>query len=259
MKLSGQNPALRPYLADGVGLATGNRKTDYFLLNGRFVRQTFDEAFVEHVWLTDAIPADDGDIPPDDPRLAFDGAIPYDSRIDDPDDQEVAWLPRKWIQYAQWIGQDRLSEPNHFAVVFTATRCEGTNGRTTVASRFNDLWLFVQQIGNATQIGESLIHELGHEWRVNAGWQPGVAHAPSAMTGGHCSTAFGKDVNAYGGNLKCVMHQFMYGDGSDQERRDSIVGFHYVHSNGTLDSEYLRIRRRAEPVPQNEQQRAMPK
>jgi hypothetical protein len=42
---------------------------------------------------------------------------------------------------------------------------------------------------------------------------------------------------------------------SDPERNDGVVAFHYVKLPGNTDSEYLHIRRRQEPVPQNEKQR----
>jgi hypothetical protein len=59
-------------------------------------------------------------------------------------------------------------------------------------------------------------------------------------------------------SLKCAMHRGLYGDSSDPQRSDGIVGFHYVKVGGAPDSEYLRIRQRQEPVPQNDQQRSAP-
>jgi len=76
----------------------------------------------------------------------------------------------------------------------------------------------------------------------------------------HCDVAFGKRLQMYGRALTCQMHTSMLADPDDPERKDGIVGFHYAkRADGTVDSEYLRIRRRPDPAPQNEQQRPTPK
>lgn len=62
----------------------------------------------------------------------------------------------------------------------------------------------------------------------------------------------------YNSNHKCTMHGTMYSDPADPEPRDGIVGFHYVRVGQTIDSEYRWIRRREEPVPQNQGTRPQP-
>lgn len=42
------------------------------------------------------------------------------------------------------------------------------------------------------------------------------------------------------------------------EARDGTINFHYKRFGEVVDSEYLRIRRRLEPMPQNEQARPTP-
>ena len=87
-------------------------------------------------------------------------------------------------------------------------------------------------------IYENVAHELAHQWRVNA---------PSE----HCAA------NAYSGDgTFCRMHEVW--DWTDfrlsahnPERADGKIEFHYTGSGPTADSEYLTIRRAAEPVPNN--------
>ena len=250
---------LKPYLADAVGLVTGDRLADYFLLNSTYVPPTFGEAFVEAVWLTDAIAAD-ADIGFQEPRLPYEGVLPYDPELDAvPEGYKSDWLARKWMRHATRSGIDRDTEPNHF-IVFTGTNHPSQNGLNRVGSNFNDLWLFIRQMGNANLIGESLVHEFAHEWRVNPMYEPGVPHTAGTLPQGHCNAAFGKVLQMYSHPLICQMHDTMLGDPNSPERRDGIVGFHYLtRADGTVDSEYLRIRRRQDPVPQNEQQRPTPK
>jgi hypothetical protein len=246
----GNQNLVKPYTTDAVGLVTGNRAADYFLLNSTYVPATFSEAFVETVWLTDAI-AGDADIGFQEPRLSYDGVVPYDPLINKPPHGDQSeWLARKWMRHATRNGIDRDTEPNHF-ILFTAANHPTDNGFNRVGSNFNDLWLFVRQMGNLNLIGESFVHELAHEWRVNPTYEPGVPC--------HCDEAFGKVLQMYSHPLMCQMHHSMLGDPNSPERRDGIVGFHYLtRADGTVDSEYLRIRRRPDPAPQNERQRPIP-
>lgn len=237
------NKTPRPYLADGVGLVTGNRADDYFLPKATLVKDAFAEAFVEHVWLTDAGPGDP-DLMPDQLRRFHDGAIPFDRNIDDGegiDTYQSEWTARKWMRNATRSGQDRTAKANH-QVLFTATTHPGDLGFCRVGSGFNDLWIFVKRTGTGMLAAETLVHELAHEWRVN--------NTPQA--GGHCDAALGADQKMYNRNKKCTMHSGMYGNATDNERTDGFVGFHYVRSVQSRDSEYLRIRERDEPIPQNE-------
>lgn len=100
---------------------------------------------------------------------------------------------------------------------------------------------------------EGLVHEMGHEWLVNDRWL--IANPPSNQrTGGHSDVATGapRFIHDHPG-LLCTMHSLLYSQTSNPGVADGIVGFHFITLNGQHESEYLRIRKRADPVPQNEQ------
>jgi hypothetical protein len=94
---------------------------------------------------------------------------------------------------------------------------------------------------------------MGHQWRVNQIWRMPAPPA-NLTTGGHCNTAFGKTVPKYGTSLLCVMTDGTVLFSSNPEASDGVAGFHYQITGAVEDSEYLTIRLRAEPVPQNEVQ-----
>lgn len=82
--------------------------------------------------------------------------------------------------------------------------------------------------------GEITAHELAHQWKVNP--------QPPYPVGGHCD----KDMyNA--AQLKCSMNSEV---DTTSQYHDGIVEFHYTGSDASVDSEYITIRRKAEPVPQ---------
>jgi hypothetical protein len=230
----------RAYLGDAVGVVTGVRGVDYFLPNGTYVNRTFNEAFVDHVWLTDAFEGVDPDLDSSQPRIFFDGAIPFHAVLNDNSDRwETEWLARKWMRNASRSGTSRNAAANH-AVVFTAARNPLDLAFNRTADGFNDLWLFIRMMSDLRLSGEAFVHELAHEWHVNSG----------TNTGGHCDALLGEPQPMYNRTMKCVMTSYMYGDPLDGERSDGITAFHYIRVGERRDSEYVTIRRRPEPVPQ---------
>lgn len=250
----------RAYLADAVGVVTGDRATDFLLANGTLVNSLFDQAYAEYVWLTDAAPSDP-DLLFTQPRVLYDGVLPAKFTLggSNLDGLQREWLTRKWLRHAQRQGIERLAGPNHQALFTTGRFWQADHllGVTTVGSNFNDAWLAIRSVGQPTRLAEATAHELAHQWRVNHG-----GSNPNA-NGGHCGR-LGQQPTALlmaGDSARyCLMTDLVF---DHPEGQDGILGFHYKKFalDGTLepDSEHLRIRRRAEPVPQHEMTRPEPK
>lgn len=243
------------FLADTVAYVTGNRTQDFYLVSGRLVNAEFKNAFVEHVWLTDAATTDP-DLLPDQPRLAHDGVVPFVDFVNQTNRWQREWMTRKWAHHVSRSGKSVIAEPNHH-IVFTASRRFEPNPQeteyaaATVAGGSNDLWLWLDRIAADVE-PEAFVHELAHEWRVNH--QLGTA----STTGGHCNTALGSEqMMARHAASKCTMTSNMY---SESSASDGVVGFHYWKppAGGPVHSEYLHIRHRHEPIPQNENVRPEP-
>ena len=256
---SGTQAVPRAYLADAVGVVTGARHADYFLPNGKFLKNTFADAFVEHVWLTDA-GAGDPDLDATQLRLFHDAAMPYEPQLDEQNTKETEWLAMKWAQQvvapASPPGQAAwpTNLPNH-QILFAGSNKSGLLGESLVGSGFSTVWLYVAALGNATLRGEALTHELTHQWLVN----PVILSRPTIDANGHCDTVHGREQKMYHRrDLTCVMDASLYGNSNTRERADGILAFHYTATQAGVDSEYLRIRRRPEPVPQNEETRPLP-
>ncbi|HEX7765648.1 MAG TPA: hypothetical protein VF443_02975, partial [Nitrospira sp.] len=167
---------VRPYLADAVGSVTGVRGADYYLANATLVNNAFADAFVEHVWMTDAGPGD-SDLRSSQPRLYWDGVFPFRHRLNETDEWEHIWMTRKWLQTAKRSGVDREALPNQQSF-FVAARYvtrewnqppvdTSQRGLTYAGDSFNDSWVFTEALGTSPVIGEGVVHELTHEWRVN--------------------------------------------------------------------------------------------
>jgi len=232
----------RLYLADAVGVVSGNRSTDFFIADATQINSTFESAYTEHVWLTDARPNIDSDMLAGQPRLTFEGVVPFAPDVSDPNVRD--WITRKWLYYATRSGKDRTALANHQAV-FAGSDGGGELGTTAAGSGYNDTWLYVAGTGIGVLRREALVHELAHQWRVNP--------TANQMASGHCDLALAAVQYIYDKpTLKCAMTYNLYGNPDDPERSDGVVGFHYAHTSHGPDSEYLRIRQRAEPVPQND-------
>jgi len=245
----------REYLADGVAYLSGNRSRDFYTVDGRLVDDLFDAAFVEHVWLTDSQLAD-GDLDPAQKRIAHAGIIPYSALVNEEDIYQMEWMARKWTTNLSRLGNHRYEmRPNHQAVFLASKRwLPGNNinyGDTTVASGFNDMWLWLQSMPSGVE-PEAIVHELAHEFRVNH------PLGGASSTGGHCDVALhvNQAMMALHPDKKCTMTSYMY---TESAASDGIVGMHYVKQpDGSVHSEYLHLRRTAEPVPQNAIQRTEP-
>ncbi|MCM2315736.1 MAG: hypothetical protein NDJ92_11370, partial [Thermoanaerobaculia bacterium] len=223
-----------------------DRTVDYFTLDLSRVAALFADAFVETVWLTDDARADGA--PTASLALPHDGYVPYFEEI--PNHNERDWISRKWMRSATRRGIDRRAEDNH-QVFFAASYYPGLRGGVKVADGFNDGWIFTKNMGKAHP-GKILAHELAHEWRVNQVYSPILGNTP-ASDDDHCNEIFTNPstVPAYTGNEACVMNSDI-GDIPDGEK--SSARFHYVVApGGAVDSEYITIRERMEPVPQSEE------
>jgi len=249
---SAGNP--RDFLADTVAFVTGDRTKDFYLIRGQLVNEEFKKAFVEHVWLTDA-GVSDPDLLPDQPRLAHDGVVPYVQLMNKTNVSQWEWMTRKWSHHVARAGISVIAKPNHH-IVFTASRRFEPNlqetlyAATTVAGGSNDLWLYLDRIPAGVE-PEAIVHELAHEWHVNPSFG-------TTISGGHCDAALGGDqMMALHPSAKCTMTSNMY---SESSASDGVVGFHYWKppGGGPVHSEYMHIRHRSEPIPQNELVRPEP-
>lgn len=219
--------AIRPYLADGVGVITGDENTDFFIANSGYATALFQPAYVEYVEVSND-PA---------PFLPFEAQI-SGSALDDA--SELRSIARKWFFHAV--------QNNHQHVLGASERLgdAGLLGLTTARVGTNWSWIFVESVNDAAPRrndgewvfnGEVTAHELAHQWQVN-----------DPANGGHC------DHPAVGTNFFCTMHG-SYNDfgqcaGLCPQFLDGFVGFHYQGQGVTADSEYLMIRHQNEPIPQ---------
>lgn len=216
---------VRGFLADAVGVITGDDSQDFFSSNSGLITPLFDGTFVEHIFLND------------DP-VPF---LPYEQQIAGAGEpgSEVREIARRWFR--------NFDRPNHQHLLGGRLGYEaGVKGLTTAKIGTNWSWIFVESVaassprrggGEWVFNGEVAGHEMAHQWQVN----------PGTDTGGHCT-----DFRWNSTTLYCAMHGD-YGvaagpcGGTCPEFFDGQVGFH--HELAT-NSEYTYIRRRPEPVPQ---------
>jgi hypothetical protein len=227
--------AMRRYLSDGVGLWT-DTPADHLTADFSAVANTYHDAFVEYVLLPDHLAGTDGSIP----RLDFGTLQPADGV-----EMQRDLFAFKWGRTNNRPGGAVFAQPNH-QVVYVANRSDrqaSLRGLTTVFEGFNDTFLFMSQLSFA-QSREASVHELAHQWLVN---NEVPRHEPGS--GGHCNTATRPTADRFIYNRpgqRCTMTS------TDTVSTDGIIGFHYATIAGQSDSEYLRIRERVEPVPQDE-------
>jgi hypothetical protein len=235
---------VRTYLADAVGLLLPSASRTYYDVNHDLANPLFADAFVELAWIFDASP--------NTVDIRADHAVPYVPAFKDtPLDTPREWFTRKWLRSADRHGEDRTAYSNHQELFIGTAQNnpnEYLNASTSVADEFNELWMFLKTMP-AAYTREGLTHELGHQWRVNR-----ISHTnPPGGLDGHCDTAIGQPVMMYNDAARyCTMTRgdILYAGGG--QPKDGRVGFHYEVIGGAPDSEYLRIRERSEPIPQNE-------
>ena len=217
--------AVRGFLADAVGVVTGDDEQDFFSPNPNLIVPLFDGTFVEFLFLND------------DP-VPF---VPYEQQIGGGGEpgSEAREVARRWFH--------NFDRPNHQHLLGAGTGFDaGVKGLTTAKIGTNWSWIFVESVAASSPRrggrewvfnGEVASHEMAHQWQVN----------PGPNTGGHCAEFRWNSTMLY-----CTMHSD-YGVAADPcggtcpEFYDGQVGFHYV--SGT-NSEYTYIRRRPDPVPQ---------
>jgi len=218
-----------------------------------------DQAFVEYVWLTDAGPTDP-DLLFTQPKLPYDGVLPRALQIGGKDLQQwqKEWMARKWLQHATRQKIERTADANHHALFTTGSfwspvPLQKDLGLTRTAGGFGDSWIAITATGGQSRIAENVAHELAHQWLVNH------AGANPKASGGHCGVAGTTPPTAItmvGSSTKfCLMTADIF---QLPESGDGTINFHYKRFGTEVDSEYLRIRRRADPMPQNELVRVSP-
>ncbi|HET8773579.1 MAG TPA: hypothetical protein VFP80_07305, partial [Thermoanaerobaculia bacterium] len=172
------------------------------------------------------------------------------------------WMTRKWLQHASRQQFERTADFNHQALFTTgkfwsSSPFEGFLGLTASASGFSDSWIAVTATGGQNRIAENVAHEVAHQWLVNRG-----GSNPNAA-GGHCGAVAGSGsiqpntaIRMAGSSTSfCVMTADIF---DFPEAADGTINFHHQKFSGVVDSEYLRIRRRLDPMPQNEYMRELP-
>jgi hypothetical protein len=239
---SGFSNGALDYLNDGAVRETP--PPNQFETNTSYLAGAFAPAFVEYV-LLDAIA---------NPHVS----IPF---IDQLTAGQLALFAGKWVENA-----DHTASPtggvrfppmalNHQYLIGAASHL---NVNVVLGSTFNGnranfsfIWLDTLERGcsvrnfarnqqllifglNPANVnGETVVHEIAHQWDVNP---------PEATTGGHCNqTVYPTHPTPTAG---CIMHAV-----SDANANDNVAAFHYVNNAGVVDSEYITIRSAPDPLP----------
>ncbi len=216
------------FQSDGVGCIVGNNPVGTFDINQALLKGIFDTTYVEFV------------------DVAQPNSIPFDPQMNG--SLKHLRIANKWFEnsYRDPLNPQIVLAPSNHQHVLSGSRTSnaGDLGVTTVNDGTNHSWLWTKRIESkvrnqtrrANMKAEVYVHELAHQWRVN--------HDDPTFSNGHCyhDMYFSED-------LLCTMHQ---DDPLREEQfKDGIVGFHYtVTMPGTTTSEYLTIRERTEPLPQ---------
>jgi hypothetical protein len=214
-------------LGDAAGFITFDDEEDFYNLRdpvNDYTPPLFAAAFVEYSYLSshfDPVPY-----------------LPYAKEVHD-----IGGLADHWfINRIPGTNGKLVASPNHQHLLAGSTEIsQNVEGRTGAAGGTNFSWLWVDRIeasghANAAQwrnIGENTAHEIGHQWHINQDKVP-------AFGSEHCDPYKQYDSTV----LFCTMHS----TADASEFNDGRVAFHYM-ANGDVDSEYVFIRRRPEPIP----------
>lgn len=222
-------PASPAYLGDAVGIIRRQNRPDCYDLRLDYARALFDTAYVEYV-----------------PLLDRDNPSPYLPYIETLYAATAKPLAEMWrsSKVASTTGA-WSALPNHQHLLAGSEMVTAVEqGETLVDAGINYSWIWVDRVegggyANPAQwrkIGEHVAHELGHQWHSNQDKRQAFGSA-------HCDPfrRYHNDANF------CTMHS----KADSSEFHDGRVAFHYVVApNGVVDSEYVFIRRRTEPIPQ---------
>jgi hypothetical protein len=230
----------RPYFVDATFLTTqlgdaivnlsrypGRSPDPAFHASDQYVANAFADAFVEVVKL----PANGVGVPL------------YSSMTEN----DMRYVATKW-----WAAKDSASYPSNAGICIAAedrvplppdssgnpVLSLGTTGTSASyiwrlsiddATQPNSRFL-VKRLDPEIVAAETVVHELAHQWAVNA-----------TSTGGHCNKTFYNDPTKY-----CTMNSGQ----NNPQLGDGVVRFHYVGTSpATADSEYMDMRRASEPKP----------
>lgn len=221
--------AANDHLADAVGVISGVQNPvdrDLYNVNLDYVQPLFKTAFTDYVFLDCATIQTCDPIP----YVPHYDSIPYAS--------VYAGLAHKWA-FTRVFDKEL---PNHqHLLIGSATPPENNSiilGKTSIDG-FNTppfSWVFDATIQSQagglsadyfTFLGESIAHELAHQWDVNP---------PINSTGGHC------DRQSWDNGGECLMNGTPTSD-----RGNGHVAFHDYADD---KSEYKRIRQQSDPLPQ---------
>jgi hypothetical protein len=230
------DPAL--YLQDAVGIVSGSTFNDQFIANPAYLTQVFDAAYVEYANAPQRITA----LPHEDGPMAF---------------GPLMRLPQKWyensIRTASPSGVRVDNLLNHRLLLGGSRTSDGTGARlgVTLSGSPNPSWVYVDRIEDAIHEsnqpifgldpdrvnGEVSAHEAVHQWNVN---DP----TPLGATEHHCLEV------DHRGTAFCLMHIPFYDPNHNAEFGDGTVRLHYKERpDHTVDSEYVTIRTKIEPLP----------
>lgn len=226
------------YLADGVGVVMGDMNPakdehgdDFFFADPKYVRPLFDPAFVEYFDSPNKVPY-----------------VPYLSSFDNSDDDQIRLLMNRWNEHGgkdnhQYVaGGTRIANPS-------GIRETGKRGDTSASGGNVYSLLCVEQIEGVLRTSRSLealaemtAHEIAHQWHVD----------PHPRDRGPIETEHDDYIqwNKPGAHCLMLANWSMPCHGSIcPEYFDKEVGFHYMKVDGKIDSEYIWIRQRCEPIP----------
>ncbi len=228
------------YLGDAAGVMTSSGPVIY-PIDDSLVRSSFEDSFVEYVDLAQVV-----------------SEIPHEAVMDG---GRLAHFPIKWAEASVDRSSGNVRSRSNHQYLMSGSRIPdriAPNGQLgavlgqtpPVFGGLSHSWLWYDRIAAAVTgaqqpvhgqspmavAREVIVHELLHQWKVNP--------AAGAPTDGHCA----EQRYQHDGHF-CLMHQPVYDPNHNGEYSDGAVDLHYRKQAATIDSEYLTIRQKAEPIP----------
>lgn len=243
----GRDPAFASIdeVSDGIGVIGASGPTA-FPMEDSLIPNSFSESFVEYKDLQQAV-----------------SEVPFIAHVSRP---ILGMFVTKWVDVSAPAdaGSRKRSKPNHSLILATSeldrdpTAPNGQPGAELGVTpampngfMYSVIWAgriqratadAVQPIFGQAPLAverEVIVHELTHQWRVN----PILA---AGATSGHCLEQRFQNDGRF-----CLMHIPVYDPAHNAEFSDGQVSLHYLKTQGNVDSEYVTIRRAAEPAPTN--------